>query len=134
MSTYQLCFFHWFSVFQRCQVGARVSFNLAEFQNCSGSQWVSGIVEGIELDDSADRFDDQQLGFELVTQQIACSIGEDLCESESEPLVVSDQDQGMCGLAEEWVRCYTRVAKKMFPRACDQVKQGVIVIHRREVQ
>ena len=40
-----------------------MSFNLAELQNCSGSQWVSGILEGIELDpDSQDRFDDQLFG------------------------------------------------------------------------
>ena len=40
-----------------------MSFNLAELQNCSGSQWVSGILEGIELDpDSQDRFDDQPPG------------------------------------------------------------------------
>ncbi len=45
------------------KVGAHVSFNLAELQNCSGSQWVSGILEGIELDpDSQDRFDDQHHG------------------------------------------------------------------------
>ena len=56
-----------------------MSFNLAELQNCSGSQWVSGILEGIELDpDSQDRFDDQppgELGFFMGRLEVVFSHG-----------------------------------------------------------
>jgi len=59
------------------EVGAHVSFNLAELQNCSGSQWVSGILEGIELDpDSQDRFDDQLM---INTGSITCSVSRYNC-------------------------------------------------------
>lgn len=59
------------------QVGARVSFNLAEFQNWSGSQWVSGILEGVELDpDSQDRFDDTLM---INTGDITCGVSRYHC-------------------------------------------------------
>lgn len=59
------------------QVGARVSFNLAEFQNCSGSQWVSGILEGVEPDpDSQDRFDDTLM---INTGDITCGVSRYHC-------------------------------------------------------
>lgn len=59
------------------QVGARVSFNLAEFQHCPGSQWVSGILEGVELDpDSQDRFDDTLM---INTGDITCGVSRYHC-------------------------------------------------------
>lgn len=60
------------------EVGARVSFNLAEFNSSApGSQWVSGVVEAIEQDpDSPDRFEDLLM---VNTGEITCAVSRYHC-------------------------------------------------------